>query len=331
MTSVTAKYLSPVIITKLKQLCQLDSIHQTFDSVRFTYHEILDTIIDTDLSSFPSTAHECVIQLCLQSCRSSDEELNAEGEFDESWLNIEEDICNRIRYGQYVHLYEHRQSDRLNNEVIVRMEQDIQSDQALQEIQEFQAMQELNLMQEYENMDEDENDGENDGENIMNDNENDDENDDENMNDNENDVENMNDDENDGENMNDNENDDENDEYYEYNEDQPMNDTLSMNLSSEFDEEAIHDNSGNDNDSDSIIDFLNQMELNEEEEEEEESDNNNHSYNNITCLGCIEDQPNQLAHMDIGGCLYCQDSILSQIDIVDETIIDNLENISLVL
>jgi len=23
-----------------------------------------------------------------------------------------------------------------------------------------------------------------------------------------------------------------------------------------------------------------------------------------TCWGCIEDQPNQLAHMDAGGCLY---------------------------
>ena len=26
--------------------------------------------------------------------------------------------------------------------------------------------------------------------------------------------------------------------------------------------------------------------------------------NPVTCLGCIEDQPNQLAHMDYGGCLY---------------------------
>jgi hypothetical protein len=25
---------------------------------------------------------------------------------------------------------------------------------------------------------------------------------------------------------------------------------------------------------------------------------------NITCWGCREDQPNQLAHMDKGGCLY---------------------------
>lgn len=24
----------------------------------------------------------------------------------------------------------------------------------------------------------------------------------------------------------------------------------------------------------------------------------------ITCWGCLEDQPNQLAHMDPGGCLY---------------------------
>ena len=24
----------------------------------------------------------------------------------------------------------------------------------------------------------------------------------------------------------------------------------------------------------------------------------------ITCLGCLEDQPNQLAHIGLGGCLY---------------------------
>lgn len=30
---------------------------------------------------------------------------------------------------------------------------------------------------------------------------------------------------------------------------------------------------------------------------------NNNSVN-ITCRGCIENQPNQLAHMDYGGCLY---------------------------
>ena len=24
----------------------------------------------------------------------------------------------------------------------------------------------------------------------------------------------------------------------------------------------------------------------------------------ITCRGCLEDQPGQMAHMDIGGCLY---------------------------
>lgn len=24
----------------------------------------------------------------------------------------------------------------------------------------------------------------------------------------------------------------------------------------------------------------------------------------VTCWGCMEDQPNQLAHMDPGGCLY---------------------------
>lgn len=30
--------------------------------------------------------------------------------------------------------------------------------------------------------------------------------------------------------------------------------------------------------------------------------------NKITCTGCLEEQPNQLAHMDIGGCMYDTDS-----------------------
>jgi len=29
---------------------------------------------------------------------------------------------------------------------------------------------------------------------------------------------------------------------------------------------------------------------------------------NITCIGCLEDQPNQMAHMDVGGCLYINES-----------------------
>ena len=33
-------------------------------------------------------------------------------------------------------------------------------------------------------------------------------------------------------------------------------------------------------------------------------DLDNHISINNTCWGCIEDQPNQLAHMDPGGCLY---------------------------
>jgi hypothetical protein len=28
-----------------------------------------------------------------------------------------------------------------------------------------------------------------------------------------------------------------------------------------------------------------------------------------TCMGCFEEQPNQLAHMDYGGCLYQEDEI----------------------
>jgi len=30
----------------------------------------------------------------------------------------------------------------------------------------------------------------------------------------------------------------------------------------------------------------------------------NQEINKITCQGCLEEQPNQQAHMDYGGCLY---------------------------
>lgn len=26
------------------------------------------------------------------------------------------------------------------------------------------------------------------------------------------------------------------------------------------------------------------------------------------CAGCVDDQPNQLAHMGLGGCLYCEEN-----------------------
>lgn len=33
--------------------------------------------------------------------------------------------------------------------------------------------------------------------------------------------------------------------------------------------------------------------------------NTNNTYSKTTtCKGCIENQPNQIAHMDVGGCLY---------------------------
>lgn len=28
------------------------------------------------------------------------------------------------------------------------------------------------------------------------------------------------------------------------------------------------------------------------------------SSSSVTCIGCLEEQPNQLAHMDYGGCMY---------------------------
>jgi hypothetical protein len=36
----------------------------------------------------------------------------------------------------------------------------------------------------------------------------------------------------------------------------------------------------------------------------EESVKDSETTEEITCTGCIEDQPNQLAHMHFGGCLY---------------------------
>jgi hypothetical protein len=36
---------------------------------------------------------------------------------------------------------------------------------------------------------------------------------------------------------------------------------------------------------------------------EKNNDRKKYINKNITCNGCIENQPNQLAHMDVGGCL----------------------------
>jgi len=38
-----------------------------------------------------------------------------------------------------------------------------------------------------------------------------------------------------------------------------------------------------------------------------------------TCIGCRENQPNQLAHMDYGGCLYMDDQIEEQNGHPDQT------------
>ena len=36
----------------------------------------------------------------------------------------------------------------------------------------------------------------------------------------------------------------------------------------------------------------------------------NAKLSDVTCVGCLENQPNQLAHMDYGGCLYdCEDVV----------------------
>lgn len=43
--------------------------------------------------------------------------------------------------------------------------------------------------------------------------------------------------------------------------------------------------------------------------------------NTNTCWGCREDQPNQLAHMDIGGCLYSPSD--DELEIEAEVIADD--------
>lgn len=47
-----------------------------------------------------------------------------------------------------------------------------------------------------------------------------------------------------------------------------------------------------------IINVLNNV-IKKLQEEDQEINKNE-----ITCQGCLEEQPNQQAHMDYGGCLY---------------------------
>lgn len=48
--------------------------------------------------------------------------------------------------------------------------------------------------------------------------------------------------------------------------------------------------------------------------DENNTNNNNENINRNGCSGCIDDQPNQMAHMEPGGCLYENDDL----DVIEE-------------
>jgi hypothetical protein len=55
----------------------------------------------------------------------------------------------------------------------------------------------------------------------------------------------------------------------------------------------------------SIIKDINNTIKKQEKDIIDKKDNSIDEQNNeISCWGCAYDEPNQLAHMDIGGCLY---------------------------
>ena len=63
---------------------------------------------------------------------------------------------------------------------------------------------------------------------------------------------------------------------------------------------------------------------NSDESNEENSDENN--YEKTTCIGCKDDQPNQLAHMEKGGCLYINSDIEDEMeDEMKNNLSDNLQ------
>ena len=105
---------------KLQQLQSLDTIMTepvpvsvtpiSFNSIRQAYHEIIDSILQIDLPNYFDSAHECVIHVCLEKCR----ERSTAGPI-ENWLNVHEDLLNRIRYGEHLNLYEYRSADRFDN------------------------------------------------------------------------------------------------------------------------------------------------------------------------------------------------------------------------
>ena len=49
-------------------------------------------------------------------------------------------------------------------------------------------------------------------------------------------------------------------------------------------------------------------ESNSDEDTENDTDAEEEVFGSKSCWGCQDNQPNQLAHMDKGGCLYCANS-----------------------
>lgn len=120
MEYLRTQYLSASIILKLQQLQKLDELLTapvpssvtpiSFNSIRQEYHEIIDSILSVDLPNYFDSAHECVILVCIEKCY----ELSTAGTT-ENWLNVHEDLLNRIRFGEHMHLYEYRSADRFDN------------------------------------------------------------------------------------------------------------------------------------------------------------------------------------------------------------------------
>ena len=114
MEHISRQYLSEAIILKLQQLQSLDTMLTapvpasvtpiSFNSIRQAYHEIIDSILQVDLPNYFDSAHECVILVCLEKCREiSTADMTADTT--ENWLNVHEDLLNRIRFGQHLNLY----------------------------------------------------------------------------------------------------------------------------------------------------------------------------------------------------------------------------------
>jgi len=126
MEHISRQYLSEAIILKLQQLQSLDAMLTapvpasvtpiSFNSIRQAYHEIIDSILTIDLPNYFDSAHECVILVCLEKCRDM-----STADTTENWLNVHEDLLNRIRFGQHLNLYEYRSADRFDN-MIAKME-----------------------------------------------------------------------------------------------------------------------------------------------------------------------------------------------------------------